>query len=191
VDAGRIAVVGVCLGGGYAIRAAATDPRIDAIVGIAGAYNSPARFSAGDPDGYRRAIRSFIERYDEELPAVAPDGGAAAMGGAEPYAYYGTSRGAAKHWENRVTYGSLHSLMTLDALGAAPLLTGTPLLIVHGRTDDYCSPALAEAAHRDAPGPKELLWLDAGEHIDLYDVEPYVTRAADASARFLHEHLAR
>ena len=189
VDPDRIAVVGVCLGGGYAVRAAATDPRLRAVVGIAGAYNSPARFSAGDPDGYRRAIRSFIERYDEELPAVAPDGGAAAMGGAEPYAYYGTARGVAKHWENRVTYGSLHSLMTLDALGAAPLLGSTPLLVVHGRTDDYCSPALAGAVHEQAPGPKELLWLDAGEHIDLYDVEPYVTQAADAAAGFLHRHL--
>lgn len=190
VDPNRIGVVGVCLGGGYALRAAATDPRLRAVVGIAGAYNSPARFSAGNPGGYREALRSFIERYDDELPAVAPGGGEAAMGGEEPYAYYGTSRGAAKHWENRVTYGSLHSLMTLDALGAAPLLDGTPLLIVHGRTDDYCSPSLAEAAHDQAPGPKELLWLDAGQHIDLYDVEPYVTQAADAAARFLHEHLA-
>ncbi|MBB2947726.1 hypothetical protein FB565_007497 [Actinoplanes lutulentus] len=185
----RIGVVGVCLGGGYALKAAATDPRLRAAVGIAGAYNSPIRFSAGNPAGYRQAITSFIDRYDEELPAVAPDGGEAAMGGDEPYAYYGTKRGTAANWENRVTYGSLHSLMTLDALGAAPVLGDTPLLIVHGRTDDYCSPELAQAAHDEASGPKELLWLDAGQHIDLYDVEPYVTQAADAAARFLHQHL--
>ncbi|GGN72923.1 hypothetical protein GCM10010112_41780 [Actinoplanes lobatus] len=186
----RVAVVGVCLGGGYAVRAAATDPRIRAVVGIAGAYNSPARFSAGNPEGYRAAIRSFIDRYDEELPAVAPGGGTAAMGGDEPYAYYGTARGAAERWENRVTYGSLHSLMTLDALGAAPLLGPAPLLIVHGRVDAYCSPELAQAAHDAAPGPKELVWLDAQEHIDLYDVEPHVTRAAESAASFLHRHLS-
>jgi hypothetical protein len=63
------------------------------------------------------AVDSFIGRYDEELRAVAPDGGAAAMAGEEPYAYYGTERSAAR-WENRVTYGSLHALMTFDALGA-------------------------------------------------------------------------
>ena len=28
-------------------------------------------------DGYREALASFIERYDDELPAVAPDGGLA------------------------------------------------------------------------------------------------------------------
>lgn len=183
----RIGVVGVCLGGGYAVKAAATDPRLQAVVGIAGAYNSPARFSA-DP-GYRQAIRSFIDRYDEELPAVAPNNGLAAMAGDEPYAYYGTDRAMAEHWENRVTYGSLHAMMTLDALGAAPLLAETPLLVVHGRNDDYCSPDLAAALYEETAGKKEILWLDAHQHIDLYDVEPYVSRAADAAAEFLHREL--
>lgn len=131
VDAARVAVVGICLGGGYAVRAAATDPRIRAVVGVAGAYNSPVRFSAADPDGYRQTLGSLIERYyDDELPAVAPDGAVAPMSGDEPFAYYGTQRSAAPHWENRVTYGSLHTLMTFDALGAAPLLAATPLLVV-------------------------------------------------------------
>ncbi|MCU7727477.1 alpha/beta hydrolase [Actinoplanes sp. KI2] len=190
VDPTRLAAVGVCLGGGYAVRAAAADPRIRAVVGIAGAYNSPARFSAAGPDGYRRSLSSFIERYDEELPAVAPGGATAAMAGDEPFAYYGTARSTAEHWENRVTYGSLHALMTFDALGAAPLLAATPLLVVHGRTDAYCAPELAEALYNQATGPKEIRWLDAEQHIDLYDVEPYVTEAADAAATFLHHHLA-
>jgi uncharacterized protein len=190
VDPARVAAVGVCLGGGYAVRAAATDPRIRAVVGIAGAYNSPVRFSTADPDGYRRSLSSFIDRYDDELPAVAPGGGAAAMAGDEPFAYYGTPRSAAKYWENRVTYGSLHALMTFDALGAAPLLAATPLLVIHGRTDAYCAPELADALYTAATGPKEILWLDTEQHIDLYDVEPYVTAAADATAAFLHRHLA-
>lgn len=189
VDAARIAVVGICLGGGYAVRAAAADPRIRAVVGIAGGYNSPAHLNARDPDGYRRTLASFIERYDEELPAVAPGGAAAAMSGDEPFAYYGTRRSAAAHWENRVTYGSLHALMTFDALGAAPLLTATPLQVVHGRTDAYCAPELAESLYADARGPKEVRWLDAKQHIDLYDVEPYVSQAADAVVSFLRRHL--
>jgi len=111
------------------------------------------------------------------------------MGGDEPFEYYGTSRSQAAHWENRVTYGSLHALMTFDALGAAPLLGDTPLLVVHGRSDAYCSPELAAAVYEDASGPKEMLWLDAERHIDLYDVEPYITQAADATASFLHRVL--
>jgi fermentation-respiration switch protein FrsA (DUF1100 family) len=189
VDGARVAVVGICLGGGYAVRAAATDPRIRAVVGIAGGYNSPARFSAGDPEGYRGALNFFIERYDDELPAVAADNGEAAMRGDEPFAYYGTARSASPGWENRVTYGSLHTLMTFDALGAAPLLGTTPLLVVHGRTDAYCTPELAEAVYADGSGPKEIRWLDARQHIDLYDTPPYVTEAADAAAEFLHRRL--
>ncbi len=190
VDAERIGVVGVCLGGGYAVRAAATDPRLHAIAGVAGAYNSPAWFAGRmGADAYRGALASFVARYDQTMPAVAPEGGEAAMGGEEPYAYYGTERSTSASWRNEVTRGSLHSLMTLDALGAADVLGQTPLLVVHGRVDDYCSPELAVAVHERATGPKELHWVDCERHIDLYDQQPYVDEAVEAVDRFLHEHL--
>jgi fermentation-respiration switch protein FrsA (DUF1100 family) len=194
VAADRVGVVGICLGGGYAVRAAAEDPRLRAAVGIAGAYNSPAWFAGQmGVGGYRSALRSFLDRYDDVLPAVAPGNNSgndkAAMGGDEPFAYYGTARSASEHWENRVTRGSLHSLMTFDALGAAPLLADTPLLIVHGKVDAYCSPDLARAMHERAAGEKEIVWLDCEQHIDLYDREPHITDAVDAAVGFLGKHL--
>jgi len=190
VDPARIGLAGICLGGGYAIRAAAADPRVKAVAGIAGGYNSPARMAqAMGTGGYRAALAAALERYDEYLPAVAPGGAEAAMGGDEPYAYYGTPRSRSPHWRNEVTRGSLHSLMTFDALGAASLLAATPLLIVHGRTDAYCSPDLARALYETKPGDKEILWLDAGRHIDLYDEKPYVNQAAEAAADFLRRKL--
>jgi hypothetical protein len=42
---------------------------------------------------------------------------------------------------------------------------------------------------RRSPGEKEIRWLDAGQHIDLYDRQPYVTQAAGAVAGFLHRAL--
>jgi fermentation-respiration switch protein FrsA (DUF1100 family) len=190
VDPDRIAVVGVCLGGGYAVRAAAADPRVKAVAGVAGGYNSPAAtVAAMGPGPYRAALAGFLARYDEYLPAVTPDGGEAAMGGAEPYEYYGTERSSAPSWRNQVTWGSLYSLMTFDALGAAELLGDTPLLVVHGKQDAYCSPDLARELHERATGDKEIMWLDARQHIDLYDREPYVTQAAGAVARFLQRVL--
>jgi fermentation-respiration switch protein FrsA (DUF1100 family) len=190
VAPGRIAVVGVCLGGGYAVRAAAQDPRVKAVAGVAGGYNSPARMAGDMGTGrYRAALAGFLARYDEYLPAVAPDGGEAAMGGDEPWQYYGTGRSAAPGWRNQVTRGSLHSLMTLDALGAAGFLGDTPLLVVHGQQDAYCAPELAEELYQRTPGEKEIRWLDARQHTDLYDREPYVTQAADAVAAFLHRAL--
>lgn len=172
----RVAVAGICLGGGYAMKAAATDPRITAVAGIAGAYNSPAWFAERmGRAAYRSALADMIGRYDEVLPAVAPDGGEAAMPGEEPYSYYHRFEPG---WRNEVTRGSLHSLMTLDVLGARPLLP--PSLIVHGRKDDYCSPDLAEAMRAD-----ETVWLDCERHVDLYDAEPFVTQAVAATADFL------
>jgi fermentation-respiration switch protein FrsA (DUF1100 family) len=191
IDPARIGLAGICLGGGYAIRAAAADPRVKAVAGIAGGYNSPARMAqAMSTGGYRSALAAALEHYDEYLPAVAPGGAEAAMSGDEPYAYYGTPRSRSPHWRNEVTRGSLHSLMTFDALGAASLLAATPLLIIHGRTDAYCSPDLARALYETKPGDKEILWLDARQHIDLYDEKPYVNQAAEAAADFLRRKLA-
>jgi hypothetical protein len=51
--------------------------------------------------------------------------------------------------------------MTFDGLGAAELLAATPLIIVHGNTDAYCAPGLAQALYERKPGEKEILWLDA------------------------------
>jgi uncharacterized protein len=190
VDPARVGLAGICLGGGYAIRAAAGDPRIRAVVAIAGGYNSPAEMAASMGIGeYRSALGAFLDRYDSYLPAVAADGAEAAMGGDEPYAYYGTSRSRSPHWRNEVTRGSLHSLMTFDALGAAELLGETPLLVVHGERDAYCSPALAQALYDRKRGDKEILWLDAGLHTDLYDNPPYVNRAAGAAVAFLRKRL--
>jgi uncharacterized protein len=191
VDADRIGIVGVCLGGGYAVRAAAGDPRVKAAAAIAGAYNSPAQMiKSMGPGPYRIALAAALDRYDEHMPAVAPDGGEAAMGGDEPYAYYGTARSYSPHWRNQVTRGSLHSLMTFDALGAAELLADTPLLVIHGTTDDYCSPELARMLHDRKPGDREIRWLDTRQHIDFYDSESHVTQAAEATATFLHRTLA-
>jgi pimeloyl-ACP methyl ester carboxylesterase len=179
LDGYRVAAVGVCLGGGYAMKAAATDPRIEAVAGVAGAYNSPAWFAERmGLDAYRGALRDMLRRYDDYLPAVAPDGGEAAMPGAEPWEYYGPYAAGGSSWRNEVTRGSLHGLMTLDVLGGRPLLP--PSLIVHGRRDDYCSPDLARAMAAD-----ETVWLESDRHIDFYDTDEYVTAAVTAVTGFL------
>ena len=185
IDSSRIGLLGVCLGGGYAVRAASQDPRVRAVAGVAGGYNSPAWFAGQlGTDTYRGALASFLAGYDEYIPAVADGGAEAAMAGDEPYAYYGTDRSRSRLWENKVTRGSLHSLMTFDALGAAPLLGQTPLLVVHGKADAFCSPELAAALHEQAPGDKEIVWLDSSLHIDLYDTEPYLSQALDSVTGF-------
>jgi fermentation-respiration switch protein FrsA (DUF1100 family) len=198
VDPDRIAVVGVCLGGGYAVRAAASDPRVRAVVGVGGAYNSPHRLrSMLGPDGYRGMLGAAVENLERErrggeiayLPAVSPDG-PALMPGQEPFDYYGTERSTSAVWENRMTVDSRYQLLTLDSFSAADLLDRTPFLVVHGKVDAYCTPEGAQAIFDRATGPKEIEWLESANHIDIYDRPELVDPAVRRVAAFLAEQLA-
>lgn len=192
VDPARIGLLGVCLGGGYAVRAAAFDPRVRAVAGVAGAYNDPVAFNAGmGARAYRGALAELLAAGpDERLPAVSPDGGRAAMGGDEPWEYYGTARSASPHWVNELTVASLYELMTLDTASAAQLLEQTPLLVVHGTTDAYCSPAAAQAVHDRSPGPRTLAWIETTNHIELYDDQAAVDEAVAHLQAFFARELA-
>jgi fermentation-respiration switch protein FrsA (DUF1100 family) len=197
VDADRIGIVGVCLGGGYAVRAAAFDPRLRAGAGIGGAYNSPHRLRDRlGADGFRELLGGAVENLAREalggetayLPAVSLDG-PALMPGDEPYAYYGTARSTSAVWENRMTAASRFQLITLDSLGAAGLVD-TPFLVVHGTTDLYCTPEGAQATFDALRGPKELAWIDSANHIDIYDRPELVEPAVEKTVEFFATHLA-
>ncbi|PPK97206.1 hypothetical protein CLV92_10421 [Kineococcus xinjiangensis] len=199
VDPDRIGCVGICLGGGYALRHSAFDPRIRALAVVAAAFNDPRAMQEGmGAQQYRGMMASFAAAKQEQfttgrvdyLPAVSGEpGGEAAMGGAEPFAYYGTARSASPGWENRVTRLSIRELLTFDAAVGADFLGPTPALVVHGRRDEYCSPAAAEAIHARLTGPRELVWLDTTNHIDLYDQAQYVDPAVRRVAEWMGEHL--
>lgn len=200
VDAIRVGCVGICLGGGYALRHSAFDPRIKALAVVAAAFNDPkvVRTNIG-ADGYRAMMASFAEiaaREDaggavEYVPAVSADGGEAAMPGREPWDYYGTERSTGGAWENRMTRLSIRELLTVDLAIGADFIAPTPTLIVHGRTDEFCSPAGAQDAFDRIGGPKELVWFDTTNHIDLYDHPQYVEPAVDRVAAWMDEHLGR
>lgn len=199
VDASRIGCVGICLGGGYALRYSAFDPRIRALALVAAAFNDPKVMRRGMGDeAYRATMARFAEvtqRQDlggpvEYLAAVSDvDGAEAAMPGAEPWEYYGTERSASAGWRNRVTRLSIRELITFDAAIGADFIAPTPTLIVHGRRDDFCPPSDAQHVYDRITGPKELMWLDTTNHIDLYDQPDYVEPAVAQITVWMAEHL--
>ena len=197
VDAERIGLVGICLGGSYVVRAAAFDPRVRAVAGVGGCYNSPHRMrDRVGPDAFRERLVGLVANLAREaaggevayIAAVGTDG-PVAMAGDEPYAYYGTERSTSAVWENQLTVASFWQLLTLDALAGVELLDRTPFLVVHGRTDAYCTPEGAQYAYDRAPGPKEIVWLDTSNHIDLYDVPEFVEPAVERIAAFMAARL--
>ena len=191
----RIALTGICLGGGYALKAAAQDPRVAAVACVAGAYPGAPSGFAHRGAAYRDALRAILDSgwtSDGEpvyQKAVSDTDEPAAMAGAEPFEYYGTKRSYSPRWENRVTVASSYQTMTVDTLAAADLISPTPLLIVHGTTDDFCSPEGAKEVYERASEPKKILWLPTTNHIDLYDVGEYIDPALAQLADFYHEHL--
>jgi uncharacterized protein len=199
VDPERVAVIGVCAGAGYALKAAASDPRIRAFVGIAGFYPSVASLrEAMGEQGYRQALGEAIgvlEREDqggpvEYLPHVAPEGGAALMTGGEPFDYYGTSRGHATGYRNQITADTGHTMLTLDLAAAADLLGPTPALIVHGEKDLYCPAEQARTVYNRIGGTKQMVWLPTTTHIGFYDDDAYITPAVAATTAFLGRTLS-
>lgn len=197
VDPDRIGSVGICLGGGYALRHSAFDPRVRAAVFIAAAFNDPREMRKGmGADSYRAAMaeaavdqRQYETGQSEYMPAVDPDGGAAAMPGREPWDYYGTARSASPGWQNRVTRASIRELLTFDAAVGADFLDMAPALFVHGRRDDFCSPQAAQAAYDRVTSKKEFVWLDTANHVDLYDNPTFVEPAIARAGAWLNDHL--
>ena len=50
-------------------------------------------------------------------------------------------------------------------------------------------PELAQQAYDAAVGPKELIWIDTHNHIELYDHDPYVSIAAARTVAWLNRQL--
>ncbi|HET6807515.1 MAG TPA: alpha/beta hydrolase, partial [Nitrososphaera sp.] len=53
----------------------------------------------------------------------------------------------------------------------------------------YCLPKFAQEVFDKAGEPKEIMWVDAPNHIDLYDVEKYVEPAVNKTAEWFNKYL--
>jgi uncharacterized protein len=189
VDRGRIAIVGVCMGGGYAVSTAARDKRVAAVASVAGGFDIGGTFLANlGTDGFAgfmRQINDLVTREYETgevqyIPAIAPDlsGGLAFMPNPEAFSYYSrTSRSDAPTWENRVAAKSLPAYFAYNAVADAPLVAPAPLLVLHGTVDMFLWPEFAQRVYDAASGDKEIAWFETHNHIEFYDQDPFVSEA--------------
>jgi fermentation-respiration switch protein FrsA (DUF1100 family) len=179
----KIGACGISMGGGYMLQLAAFDRRIKAVSIVASGLNlANTLLEMLGKEGFVNFLKEFNSarqrHYDtgevQYIPAVATDNKPAAMIGDEPFEYYGTSRAWSPGWVNRYTTESIENLMSYNAIPYSSHVSPTPLLIVHGKNDKYCLPKFAQEVYDLAGEPKEILWLDTSNHIDLYDNEKYV-----------------
>ncbi|MEC3919082.1 alpha/beta hydrolase [Nocardia sp. CDC160] len=203
IDPERVAAVGVCMGGGYAVSVGARDKRLKAVVSIAGGYNIGGTFQQFfGVDGfaaYYRQVNDLVQRQYETgeiayIPTIAEalseEHPVVAMPNPEAFSYYDrTSKADAPTWSRTLTADSLEPYFLYNSVVHAPLVAPTPLQIIHGTTDSALLPEFAQQVYDAASGDKELIWLETHNHIELYDQDPYVSEAAAHAIRWLDRHL--
>jgi fermentation-respiration switch protein FrsA (DUF1100 family) len=203
IDHDRIGVVGVCMGGGYAISAGAREKRIKAVVSIAGGFNIGGTFQQfmgieGFNEFARKineiTMRQYLTGDTEYIPTIAHSLSEkvpmAAMPNEEAYSYYDrTHKADAPNWSEKMTAASLEPFFAYNAIVHAPLVAPNPLLIIHGTKDLFLLPEYARQAYDAALGPKELIWIETHNHIELYDQDPYVSIAASRAIQWLNRYL--
>jgi fermentation-respiration switch protein FrsA (DUF1100 family) len=201
VDRERIAALGICAGGAYAINATMTDHRIKAVAGI-------SSFNYGD--GMRKGWRGTgtAEELRAMFQAVAEQRTAAANGAQPVLLPYvpDTTEGVtepdmveaseyyrlANRWKldrqpNRFLASSNDQLIAFDAFNGIGMLLTQPLLLIAGSDAGskwHSDRAFAEAT---SASEKELFVVPGGTHMSLYDRD--VGKAMPRLLEFLGKHL--
>jgi fermentation-respiration switch protein FrsA (DUF1100 family) len=205
IDPARVGIVGVCMGGGYAVSTAARHRGVKAVVAIAGGYNIGGSFqrfmgvegfaryfglvNALVQEEYRTGQVQYIPTISHGLSEKIP---VAAMPIEEAYSYYDrTHKSDAPTWSEKMTAASLEPYFLYNAVVHAPLVAPTPILFIHGTKDTALLPEYAQQAYDAAHEPKELVWIETHNHIELYDQDPYVSMAAAQAIRWLDTYLLK
>lgn len=178
VDREKIALIGICGSGGFALSAASMDPRAKAVVtsvmyDIAGMGS----FSQGEArretlrmmvssrwDDFENGTGTFIEQYAGAPYDKIPEGLDPVS--AEFHEFYATERGYHPNANGNLTNASMADIMTFPGLEHISDI-GVPILFVAG--DIAHSRAFSEEAYAKASEPKELYLVEGARHIDLYD----------------------
>jgi fermentation-respiration switch protein FrsA (DUF1100 family) len=197
VDSERIAMLGICASGGYALTATGTDHRVRAVATVSGVdiarqfrlgadgTQDPAVFQ-GMLDAAAQARSAAARGEDPGVLPIFPETAeqAAAVGGehgVEGFEYYCTPRGGHERSAKSFVWESVDKLAFFDAFFAVPLIGDRPLLQIVGSR--AVTSWMAVDVHQRATGPKEFHWIEGASHVDLYDraeyVEPAVAKLAD------------
>lgn len=200
VDATRIGALGICAGGGYAIKAATGERRIKSVATV-----SAVDIGAGTRRGWdgKAPVADQIAMLD----SVAKQRTAEAAGAPAVYVtyvpptpdsatpadlreaseYYLTSRGQHKNAPNKMLLTSLDKMATFTALDQVDSLLTQPALFIAGSSAG--SLWHSQDAYDKAKGDKELFIVDGATHMTLYDGKQHVAAAMGKLSPFFKRTL--
>ncbi|RYE42017.1 MAG: alpha/beta hydrolase [Hyphomicrobiales bacterium] len=190
VDANRLALLGLCGGGGYSLAAAQTDKRFKSIATVS-MFNSGRVRRNGYADSQMGTIQQRLQQASAARAQEAADGAVLYSGDANmtdeqiaklPFDLY--RQGYEYYWKThahpnstfKYTTSSLMDLMRFDATNQLELID-KPLLMIAGSKAD--SLYMSEDAITKATGTKnkELFKIEGATHIETYWVPKYVDAA--------------
>jgi fermentation-respiration switch protein FrsA (DUF1100 family) len=201
VDPDRIAVVGICAGGGYAVAAAKGDHRLKAVA-IASAVNMGDSIREGwlgnedasDKLAILEQITGPIQaesnstkpEYLTYVPAVPDENTPYDLRDASDY--YLTPRAQHPNAQNKMLLRSQQLILNFDAWTFAGQYLSQPTLIVYGDLAEsrWHSERLYNILGGNSSTVRRLV-LPGGRHMDLYDRDSYVTPSVKAIARFMSQ----
>lgn len=180
VDREKIAAIGICGSGGFALSAATMDTRIKVVVtsvmyDIAGNMNSSsgeARHQRLEQSSRQRWVdfesgkAAYRISYPKEPEAYEPLPESYTTG-QEWHNFYATTRGHHPNALGNVTNASSADLMTFPSLTHINEISPRPILFVVGELAH--SRTFGDAAYENAAEPKEMYVAPNANHIDLYD----------------------
>jgi uncharacterized protein len=198
VDPGRIGVLGICAGGGYAVHTARTDHRIKA-VGTVVATDIGEAFRGFQAEGPAAALDVLAHERSLEVRAGSSDRRAwlpetleqAARDGVtdrdtlEAIRYYRTDRGWHAGSTNRRLTRSDALILGFDAFHLVDRLLTQPLQVVlAGRRGSTPQHDHGTRLWEMAPNAVDLMVVDGAGHYEMYDVPEYVDAAVERLADF-------
>lgn len=190
VDSDRLALLGICGGGGYALKAAQTDKRFRAVATLS-MFNSGLVRRNGFMDSQRETLQARLRQASDARAQEAAGGSVLyandvpltdAQIAALPFElyrqglnYYGKTH-AHPNASGNYTMSSLLDLIRFDATDQIELID-QPLLMIAGANAD--SLYMSEQAFARATGTqrKALFKIDGATHIETYWVPEYVDAA--------------
>lgn len=206
VDEGKIGVLGVCGGGGYAANAAMTERRFKAVVTVVGAnYGRILREGDFTDDAAIKTLEGIAKQRTAQARGAEPaitvyrpnsqeereTSGMNDIDIIEAVDYYQTPRAKHPNSPNHLRVDSLDKAMAFDAFHLADLLLTQPLHVVIG------DKVGAFGSYRDgfelfskaASKQKSIQVVQGASHYDLYDGTEATRKALERIIPFFNEHL--
>lgn len=201
-DSERIGLLGICGGGGYALKAAQTDKRFQSIATLS-MFNSGRVRRNGYRDSQLDTIQQRLKEASEARAQEATGGEILYAANQEltdeqiaalPFAlyregfkYYGDTH-AHPNSTFRYTKSSLLALMNFDAATNMDLID-QPLLMIAGSEAGSLYMSQDAFKEADQAESRELMLIDGATHIETYWKPEYVNQAVDKLTQFFNETL--